>query len=153
MGLKEQLNDDLKEAMKAKDTVRVSTVRLLKAAITNMEIARTDDKHPDYGKPVTEGDLLRVVENQVKQRRDSIEAYQKGNRLDLVAQEQAELNILQQYLPQQMSRDEIRSHLDQVMRDLNTREFPKVMREAAARLKGRADGKLVNEVVKELTSS
>lgn len=151
MGLKEKLNDDLKEAMKAKDTTRVSTVRLLKAAITNMEIARTDDKHPDHGKPVTEGDLLRVVENQVKQRRDSIEAYQKGNRPDLVAQEQAELQILEQYVPQQMSRDEIRSQVEQVMRDLNTREFPKVMREAAARLKGRADGRLVNEVVRELT--
>lgn len=151
MGLKEQLTEDLKEAMKAREADRVTAIRMLKAAITNMEIARTDEKHSDHGKPVTEGDLLRVVENQLKQRRDSIEAYEKGNRPDLVAKEQAELQVLQAYLPKQMTRDEIKMEVARVMEELNTREFPKVMRESAARLKGRAEGKLVNEVVREMT--
>ncbi|MBI4670176.1 MAG: GatB/YqeY domain-containing protein [Chloroflexi bacterium] len=150
MGLKEQLNDDLKEAMRAREQARISAIRMLKAAIANVEFARTDAKNPDYGKPLTEGDLLRAVENQIKQRRESIELYTKGNRPELAAQEQAEIAALQKYMPQQLTREEIRVQVEKVIADLNTREFPKVMKEAATRLKGRADGRLVNEVVKEL---
>jgi uncharacterized protein YqeY len=153
MGLKDQLNQDLKDAMRARDETRLSAIRLLKAAITNLEIARTDSKNPDYGKPVTEGDLLRVVENQIKQRRESIELYQKGNRAELAAREQAEIEVLQKYMPQQMTRAEIRALVQQVMDELGTREFPKVMKESAARTRGRADGKQVNEVVRELTGT
>jgi uncharacterized protein YqeY len=152
MGLKEQLTEDLKEAMRARDEHRMSAVRMLKAAITNLEIARTDPKHPDFQKPVTEGDLLRVVENQIKQRREAIEMYIQGNRPELAAKEQAEIAVLEKYMPAQLTRDEIRAEVEKVMADLNTREFPKVMKESATRLKGRADGKLVNEVVRELTS-
>jgi uncharacterized protein YqeY len=100
---------------------------------------------------VTEGDLLRVVENQIKQRRDSIELYRRGNRAELAAKEEAEIKTLEKYLPQQLSRAEIKGEVEKVIADLGTREFPKVMRESANRLKGRADGKLVNEVVRELT--
>jgi len=152
MGLKEQLDQDLKDAMRAKDENRVRAIRMLKAAVSNLEFARTDPKNPDHDKPITEGDLLRVVENQIKQRRESIELYQKGNRPELAAKEQAEIATLEKYMPQLLSRDEIKSEVEKVIADLNTREFPKVMRESAARLKGRADGKLVNEVVRELTS-
>ena len=151
MGLKEQLDQDLRDAMRARDDDRLRAIRMLKAAITNLEIARTDAKNPQHGQPVTEGDLLRVVENQVKQRRESIELYKKGNRPELAAKEEAEIRVLDKYMPQQMSREEIRVEVDKVIADLGTREFPKVMREAAARLKGRADGKLVNEVVREKT--
>ncbi len=152
MGLKEQLNEDLKDAMRAKDQDRMTAIRMLKAAISNYEIARTDPKNPQHGQPVTEADLTRVVENQIKQRRDSIELYQKGNRPELAAKEEAEIRVLQKYMPQQMSREEIRAEVEKVMADLGTREFPKVMRESASRLKGRADGRLVNEVVKEMTA-
>lgn len=151
MGLREQLNDDLKDAMRARQEVRVSAIRMLKAAIANLEFARTDPKNPDFQKPIAEGDLLRVVENQIKQRRESIELYQKGNRPELAAKEQAEIDVLSRYMPQQLSRDEIQAAVEQVIADLNTHEFPKVMKEAATRLKGRADGKLVNQVVRELT--
>ncbi len=153
MGLKEQLNEDLKDAMRSKDEDRVRAIRMLKAAISNLEIARTDPKNPQHGQPVTEGDLARVVENQIKQRRDSIELYQKGNRPDLVAEEEAEVRVLSKYMPAQMSRDEIRAAVEQVIADLGTKEFPKVMRESAQRLKGKADGRLVNEVVKEVTAA
>jgi uncharacterized protein YqeY len=152
MGLKEQLDQDLKSAMRAKDQARISAIRMLKAAIANLEFARTDVKHPDYGKPLTEGDLLRAVENQIKQRRESIEMYIKGNRPELAAQERAEIATLEKYMPQQLTRDEIKAEVEKVIADLNTREFPKVMKESAARTKGRADGKIVNEVVKELTA-
>lgn len=151
MGLKEQLNDDLKDALRAHDENRTGTIRMLKAAISQMEFARTDPKNPDYNKPVTDGDLLRVVENQIKQRREAIEMYRKGNRPELAQKEQAELDVLAKYMPQQMSRDEIRVVVQQVMDELGTREFPKVMKESATRTRGRADGKMVNEVVKELT--
>ncbi len=152
MGLKEQLNEDLKDAMRAKDQDRMTAIRMLKAAISNFEIARTDPKNPQHGQPVTETDLTRVVENQIKQRRDSIELYQKGNRPELAAKEEAEIRVLQKYMPQQMSREEIRAEVEKVIAELDTREFPKVMRESASRLKGRADGRLVNEVVKEMTA-
>lgn len=151
MELEAQLDVDLKDAMRARDENRVGAIRLLKAALKNMEFARTDPKHADYGKPVTEGDRLRVVENQIKQRRESIEMYQKGNRADLAEKEQAEIRALERYMPQQLSREEIRSIVQQVMSELGTREFPKVMKESASRLKGHADGRLVNEVVRELT--
>ncbi len=153
MGLKDQLNNDLTDAMRARDEDRMRAIRMLKAAISNLEIARTDPKNPQHGQPVTEGDLARVVENQIKQRRDSIELYQKGNRPELAAKEEAEIRVLERYMPQQMTRDQIKAEVEKVVADLGTREFPKVLRESAQRLKGRADGRLVNEVVKEVTSA
>ena len=151
MTLQEKVDSDLKEAMRAKDEDRVRAIRLLKAAISNLEIARTDPKNQQYGQPVTEGDLLRVVENQIKQRRESIELYNRGNRPELAAKEEAEIRALEKYMPQQLSREEIRAEVEKVIAELGTREFPKVMRESAGRLKGRADGKIVNEVVREVT--
>jgi uncharacterized protein YqeY len=95
MGLKEQLAEDLKTAMKAKDENRVGTIRMLKAAISNFEIARTEPTNKDAAKPITQADLLGVVDKQVKQRRESIELYEKGNRADLAAIEKAELAVLE----------------------------------------------------------
>ncbi len=152
MGLKEQLDLDLREAMRARDEDRLRAIRLLKAAISNLEIARTDPKNPQHGQPVTEGDLVRVVESQIKQRRESAELYRKGSRPELAEKEEAEIRALDRYRPQQMTREEVRAEVEKVVADLGTREFPKVMRESAQRLRGRADGKLVNEVVKEVTA-
>ncbi|MGE5141633.1 MAG: GatB/YqeY domain-containing protein [Rudaea sp.] len=152
MGLKQQLDADLKDAMRARDDDRVRAIRMVKAAISNLEIARTDPKNPQHGQPVTEGDLTRVVENQIKQRRESAELYRKGNRPELADKEEAEIRALDKYMPQQLSREEIRAEVEKVVAELGTKEFPKVMRESAARLKGRADGRTVNEVVKEVTA-
>jgi uncharacterized protein len=145
MGLKDQLNDDLKVALRAKDENRLSAIRMLKAAISNFELARAKDAPPP-----TEADYLSVVEKQIKQRRESIELYQQGNRPELAAKEEAEIAALQDYLPRQLSRDEIETEVQGIIAALGTNEFPKVMREAATKLKGRADGKMVNEVVREL---
>ena len=151
MGLVDQLSEDLKTAMRSKDQNRIGAIRMLKAAITNFEIARGDSKSKDIDKPITEADLLGVVEKQIKQRRDAIEMYKQGNRPELAAQEEAEIAVLAAYLPKQLSRDEVKAEVQGILTSLGTKEFPKVMREAAAKLKGRADGKMVNEVVKELT--
>jgi uncharacterized protein YqeY len=152
MALKDQLSEDLKTAMKAKDENRVNAIRMLKAAITNFEIARTDPKNKDSDKPITEADLLGIVEKQIKQRRESIELFEKGNRPELAAKEAAEIAALEKYLPKQLSRDEIKVEVEGIIAALGTKEFGKVMREAATKLKGRADGKVINEIVKELTS-
>jgi uncharacterized protein YqeY len=152
MPLKEQLDSDLKAAMRARDENRLTAIRMLKTAISYFEIARTDPKNKDYGKPVTEADLLGVVEKQIKQRREAIELYNRGNRPELAAKEAAEIETLQAYLPKQLSRDEIQAEVAKIIAESGTREFPKVMREAAARLKGRADGRTINEVVKEMTA-
>jgi uncharacterized protein YqeY len=146
MGLKEQLTEDLKTAMKARDENRVGTIRMLRDAIAKFEIARPRD-----AQPLTEAELLGVVEKQIKQRRESIELYQQGKRPDLAAKEQAELAVLEAYMPKQLARDEIRAEVEGIIAALGTKEFPKVMRESASKLKGRADGNLVNQVVKELT--
>jgi len=146
MGLKEQLAEDLKTAMKAKDENRVATIRMLRDAIAKFELARPADK------PIAEGDLLGVLEKQVKQRRESIELFKQGNRLDLVEKETAEIGVLEKYLPKQLTRDEAKAEVEAIIAALGTKEFPKVMREAGTKLKGRADGKLVNEIVRELTA-
>jgi len=146
MGLKEQLVEDLKTAMKAKDEKRVAAIRMLRDAIAKFELTRPANQ------PITEADLLSIVEKQVKQRRESIEMFKQGNRLDLVENESAELAVLEAYLPKRLSRDEIKTEVQAIIAALGTREFPKVMKQAAAQLKGRAEGKLVNEVVRELTS-
>ena len=151
MGLVDQLSEDLKTAMRTKDQTRIGAIRMLKAAITNFEIARGDSKSKDSDKPITEAELLGVVEKQIKQRRDAIEMYKQGNRPELAAKEEAEIAVLAAYLPKQLSRDEVRAEVEGIVTALGTKEFPKVMREAAAKLKGRADGKMINEVVKELT--
>ncbi len=152
MPLKEQLDQDLKAALRAHDQNRTGAIRMLKAAITNLEIARTDPKNKEYQKPVTEADLIGVVERQIKQRREAIELYEKGNRPELAAKEAAEIGVLEAYLPKQLTRDEIRAQVQEIIAELGSKEFPKVMREAATRLKGQADGKTINEVVKELTA-
>ncbi len=146
MGLREQLNEDLKTAMKAKDETRLGTIRMLKAAIANFELGRPADK------PAAETELLGVVEKQIKQRRESAEVYLKGNRPELAAKEQAEIAVLEVYMPKQLSRDEVKAEVAAIIAALGTKEFPKVMKEVAPKMKGRADGKMVSDVVRELTA-
>jgi hypothetical protein len=147
MPLKEKLDADLKDAMRAKAETRLSAIRMLKAAIANYEMALPQ------GKRAADADLLGVVEKQIKQRRESIEMFTKGNRPELAAKEQAEIAVLEAYMPPQLPREQVKKEVEGIIATLGTKEFPKVMKEAAAKLKGRADGKLVNEVVRELTST
>jgi uncharacterized protein YqeY len=151
MGLKEQLVEDMKSAMRSKETARLDTIRLLRAAIQRLEVDRTDRKNPNYGVEITENDYIGVVQKEIKQRRDSIDAFVKGNREDLADKERVELEIMEHYLPRQLSREEIVAAITPLV-EREGKDFRKIMPLASKELKGKADGRLINEVVKELTS-
>ena len=145
--LKQKLETDLKQAIRAKDNVRRSVIRLAMAAIQNKEIAKRA--------ALDDTDILGVIAKEVKQRHESIEAFKQGNRPDLVAQEEAELAILQGYLPPQMTREEIIAEARQVITEVGAQgpgDKGKVMSRIIPQLKGRADGREINAVVTELLS-
>ncbi len=143
--LKQKLSDDLKQAMRSGDTLKRSVIRMLMAAIKNAEIARQAK--------LEDSDILGIIAKEVRQRRESIEAFKQGNRQDLVDKEEAELAILQGYLPQQLTRDEIVEAVQKVIAEVEAKglgDKGKVMPKLMAQLKGRADGREINEVVSEL---
>ncbi len=145
VSLKEKLNNDLKQAMRGGDTVRKSVLRLVLAAIKNAEIARQA--------ALEDSDILGTIAKEARQRHESIEAFRQGNRPDLVAQEEAELAILQEYLPQQMTRDEIIAEARRVIEETGAQgpgDKGKVMPKLITQLKGKADGREINTVVAEL---
>jgi uncharacterized protein YqeY len=146
--LKQKLTDDLKQALRGRDKVRCSVIRLLMAAIKNAEIARQAT--------LNDTDILGVIAKDVRQHQESIDAFRQGNRQDLVAQEETELAVLKEYLPQQMTREEIIAAARQVIEEVGARgpgDKGKVMPKLIAQLKGRADGREINAVVTELLSS
>ena len=149
VGLRQKLSDDLKQAMRDGDKVRRSVIRLVIAAIRNAEIARQTTLDDDT-------DILGIIAKEVRQRRESIEAFKQGERQDLVAQEEAELTILNEYLPRQMTREEIVVAARQVIEGIGAQgpgDKGKVMPQLIAQLKGRADGREINAVVTELLTS
>lgn len=147
MSLNERLTEDMKAAMKAGPAgkARLDTIRFLKAALKNAEI--------DKKAPLSDEDIMGVIAKQVKQLKDSIDEFEKGGRTDLVDKAKAEVAVLTDYLPQQMSADEVRELVRQVIAEVGAqgpKDMGKVMGPLVARTKGRADGKLVNQIVKEL---
>ena len=150
MGHREQLMDDLKQAMREKDETRKRAIRSVLAAIKKAETELDAD-----GQRVSMDDdaILRVIAKQAKERQESIDAFRSGGRDDLVAREEADLAVLQDYLPQQMSQDELEAEARQVIAEVGAtgpRDIGKVMKPLMARLKGRADGRLANQIVREL---
>ena len=147
MSLKDKLTADMKDAMKAREAgkLRLSVIRLVRGAIRQQEI--------DGQKELSDEDVLGVISKEVKQRRDSIEDFQKGGRDDLVAEAEAEIAVLMEYLPQQLSEDEVRNLVKEAIVAIGAaspKDMGKVMKELMPKVKGRADGKLVNGIVKEL---
>ncbi len=146
--LKQKLTDDLKQAMRGGDKIRRSVIRLVMAAIKNTEIARQAT--------LEDADILGIIAKEARQRRESIEAFKQGDRQDLVAQEETELAVLNQYLPQQMTREEIVQAARRIIKEVGA-EGPgdkgKVMPKLIAELKGKADGREINAVVTELLTS
>jgi uncharacterized protein YqeY len=147
MRLGDRLNDDMKAALKAgpSQKQRLETIRFLRAAVKNVEI--------DKKVPLTDEEILSIITKQVKQLKDSIGEFEKAGRTDLVTKAQAEVVILADYLPQQMSEAEVRELARQVVAEVGAqgpKDMGKVMGPIVARTKGRADGKLVNQIVKEL---
>jgi len=145
--LKQRLSDDLKKAMRSGDITRRSTIRMLMAAINNAEIARQSK--------LEDSDIFGVITKEIRQRRESIEAFKQGKRQDLVDKEEAEAAVLQGYLPQQMTREEVVEAARKVIAEVGAAgpgDKGKVMPRLMAQLRGRADGREINEVVSELLS-
>jgi uncharacterized protein YqeY len=150
MDLRDRLMDDLKEAMRQRDERRKTTIRSVIAAIKKAE---TELDSSGERVSLDDEDILAIIAKQAKQRQESITEYQRGGREDLVAEEEAELAILQTYLPRQLTREEIETEARQVIAEIGAgspRDMGKVMKPLMARLRGRADGKEVNQVVREL---
>lgn len=148
MSLQDKLMDDLKAAMRQRDELRVSVIRMIRSAIRYEEVA--------VGHTLEDAEVLRVIQKDVKQHRESIAEFARGNRPDLVARSEAELQILLGYLPQQMDKDAIAVEARQVIAEVGAAgagDIGKVMPVLINRLRGKADGRLINQVVRELLSS
>lgn len=144
MSLKEQLQQDWKDAVKAREKIRANTISMAKAAILQVEksgVPELDDEA-----------VIEIISKEVKQRRDSIEEFKKGNRQDLVDDTQKELEILLEYLPKQLTEDEITEIVRQAADEVGAnsmKDMGKLMSALIPKTKGRADGKLVSQIVKE----
>jgi uncharacterized protein YqeY len=149
MMLRDQITAHLTEAMKAKDALRTSTLRMVKAAVKNREIEKGED--------LTDDELMKVLRSLVKQRRDSVEQYEKAGRQELADKETSEIAIIESYLPQGASATEIEQAVLTAIKEIGAtsmREMGAVMKAVQTRLAGRnADGRIVSEMVKERLSS
>ncbi|MGQ9695278.1 MAG: GatB/YqeY domain-containing protein [Thermodesulfobacteriota bacterium] len=148
MQLREQIAKDFNEALKSRDERRLSALRLLRTEIKKREVSRQK-------KELSEAEIMETISSLVKQRRESIHLFQEGNRPDLVEKEEAELKILLSYLPQPLSRAEIEALVDQIIAETgaaNLKDQGLVMKNILPKISGRADGKLVNEIVRQKLS-
>lgn len=143
MALKDQLDADLKASMRDKDTVKLSVVRMLKSAVKYREI--------ELMKPLDDTGVLLVITQEIKRHRDSVEQFRAGNRPDLVEKEEAEIAVLQGWLPVQLTEAEVKAKVDEVVTRLKAqgpKEMGAVMKALLPEVQGKADGKLVSELVK-----
>lgn len=145
MSLMERLTEDMKQAMKAKDAVRLSVIRMARSAIKNEEIEK--------GRPLTDDDVIAVLHRELKQRRDSLHEFEKAGRQDLVDKVKAEIEVLTQYLPEQLSDEELLELIRNAVQEVGAtskKDLGKVMRVLMPKVKGRADGKRVNALVQQV---
>ncbi len=143
----EKLDKDMIEAMKAKDKDKLTVIRMVKASLKQEQI--------DHKKEINDDLLIEVVNRQIKMRKDSIQEFEKGNRQDLVEKTQAEIDVLMNYLPEQLSKEEVEKVIDDIFLELNPsgqKDMGKVMKEATAKLKGKADMKEVSTIIKDKLS-
>ena len=144
MSLKERIVKDMTAAMKSKEAARLSTLRMVKAAVQNREIEK--------GGPLTDEETVKLLQSLVKQRRDSVEQYEKAGRAELAEKERAEIAVIEEYLPRAATREEIEQAVSEAVAETGAtsmKEMGAVMKAAMARLAGRnADGRTVNEVVR-----
>ena len=144
MTMKTRLEDDLKQAMRSRDAARRDVIRYLRSEIRNQEIKVQEDLDDDG--------VVQVLSRQAQQRRDSIEAFTEANRTDLVEKEQAELEIIMEYMPQQMTSDEIASLVQEVVAEVGASgpgDMGKVMSQIMPKVRGRAEGREVSSIVME----
>lgn len=147
MEILKRIEEDLSASLKARDNIRVSTLRMVKSALKNAEIEKRQKGS------LTEEDIIGVLSSLVKQRRESVEQYTKAGRFDLAEREQQEIGIIQEYLPKQLSKEELDSLIRQAIQDAgisSVKEIGRLMKVLMPKIKGRADGKFVNERAREI---
>ncbi len=140
----EKLDKDMIEAMKSKDKDRLVVIRMVKAALKQEQI--------DHKKEINDDLLIDVVNKQIKMRKDSITEFEKGNRADLVEKTQKEIDVLMAYLPEQLSKEEVEKIINEIFEEVkpeSQKDMGKVMKEAQAKLKGKADMKEVSTIIRE----
>lgn len=143
--LKEKLMEDLKKSMKEKNEVRKNTIQMVRAAILQIE--------KDKGIVVEDEKIIEIIAKEVKVKKDALIDFEKGGREDLIKQTNEEISILQEYLPKQLSKEEIKIEIEKVISDLGAtsmKDMGTVMKEAKSRIGAAADGRTINEVAKEL---
>ena len=143
--LKEKLMEDLKSAMKNKEEVRKNTIQMVRAGILQIE--------KDKGIQVEDDKILEIIAKEVKTKKDALKDFEKANRQDLIDQTNEEIEVLQKYLPKQLSKEEIKAELEQIISKLGAttmKDMGAIMKEAKAKMGASADGKTINEVVKEI---
>ena len=147
MSLEEKLVDEMKQAMKSNDKLRLSTIRMIRSAIKNKEI--------EQRKKLDDEDIFRVIQGMVRKSEESIEQFKAGGRMDLVEKEQKEVETMKSFLPQPLSLEEILRIIDQSIEETQAsslKDLGKVMKSVMPKLEGKADGKLINQLVKEKLS-
>jgi len=147
MDINKRINEEMVVAAKAKDKIRLSAIRMLKTALHNKEI--------ELIRPLTESETLQILSAIVKQRKDSIEQFARGGRTDLVEKEEAELKVVQEFMPVQMTDNDVDNVIRKAIADagaVSVKDMGKVMKVLMPQLTGKADGKMVGEKVKELLS-
>ncbi len=147
MGLEERLVEEMKQAMKSNDKAKLSTIRMIRSAVKNKEI--------DLRKPLDDDAISKVIQGMVKKSEESIDQFKAGGRMDLVEKETKEIEIMKSFLPQPLSREEVLRVIDQTIEETQAsslKDLGKVMKTVMPKLGGKADGALVNQLVKEKLS-
>jgi uncharacterized protein YqeY len=143
MGFDDKLNREMVAAAKAQNKLRLSAIRLIKTALHNREI--------DLKRKLNETEILQLLSTMIKQRKDSIDQFRKGGREDLVGKEESELKIIMEFMPEQMSEEDIAGEIERVIQKVGAvgiKDMGKVMKDLMPKLTGKADGKVVGEMVK-----
>jgi uncharacterized protein len=147
MSLSERLNEDMKQAMKSQDKFKLSVIRMVRSAIKNIEI--------DQRRTLDDNEVLEVLSREIKQRKDSLQEFSNAGRDDLTVNLQAEIAILMEYLPQQLTEEEVKAIVQQTIQEVGASskaDMGKVMGALMPKVKGLADGKIVNQYVQQLLS-
>ena len=147
MALEERLTEEMKAAMESNDKLRLSTIRMIRSAVKNKEI--------EMRKPLDDETIQRVIQGMVRKGEESLEQFRLGGRMDLVEKESKEIEILKSFLPQSLTREEVIKVIDQTIEETQVtslKDLGKVMKSVMSKLQGKADGKLINQLVKERLS-
>jgi len=145
MSIRTQLTDKLKEAMKARDATALDSLRYLLSLVKNVEI--------DVKRELSDDEIISLLQKEVKRRREAIEQFKRAGRQDLVDHEESQMSVLMQFLPKQMSQEEVETEVKALVDALPAKDMSTAMREIMPKFKGRADGKMVSDIVKSLLSA